>query len=114
MSDGFAHGTSPQMRYRIRPASGPGRAPLLVFLHGVGERGSDNAKQLAYPFFKDPASLFGSQTEARHPCHVLAPQADEDELWVDVPRWDVETVTLKAEPTCISSDSPWEPSVSTI
>lgn len=99
MSDGFAHGRSAHLRYRIRPASGPGRAPLLVFLHGVGECGTDNVQQLSYPFFKDPTSLFGSKTDARFPCHVLAPQAPDGERWVDVPSWDTAELALKPQPT---------------
>src|SRR4051812_43532381 len=99
MASGFAHGKTAQIRYRVRPASGPGRAPLLVFLHGVDERGDDNAKQLSYSFFADPTSLFGDRTDARHPCHVLAPQAPDGALWVDVKSWDAPVVGMSPEPT---------------
>ena len=76
-----------EFRYRLlRPASVVGdgrdghRYPLVLFLHGAGERGNDNLKQLKYlpTWLADPA------LRKRHPCFVLAPQCRMDERWVDV------------------------------
>ena len=78
---------SVEFRYRLlRPASVVGdgrdgqRYPLVLFLHGAGERGNDNLKQLKYlpTWLADPA------LRKRHPCFVLAPQCRMDERWVDV------------------------------
>jgi len=63
------------------PAIEPGRRyPLVVFLHGAGERGRDNEKQLAYL----PTWMAEPAVRERHPCFLLAPQCREDERWVDV------------------------------
>jgi predicted peptidase len=68
-----------RMPYRLfTPARlEPGRRyPLVVFLHGAGGSGADNAKQL------QGANVFGAlvwtlpENQARHPAFVLAPQSD--------------------------------------
>ncbi len=49
--------------------------PLVVFLHGAGERGSDNERQM----------IFGSETflesNAEHPAIVIFPQCPSDVMW---------------------------------
>jgi len=54
--------------------------PLVLFLHGAGERGRDNEKQLKYL----PAWMAEPALRQRHPCFLLAPQCRADERWVDV------------------------------
>lgn len=56
------------------------RYPLLIFLHGAGERGNDNEIQLSYV-----DKIFGSE-EFRYefPCFVIVPQCPEDKRWVEV------------------------------
>jgi len=46
--------------------------PLVVFLHGSGERGYNNSSQL----MANPSALewITSEAQAEHPCFVLAPQ----------------------------------------
>jgi predicted peptidase len=68
------------------------RRPLVVFLHGAGERGTDNVKQLKYL----PAWLAEPANRGRHPAFVLAPQCRADERWVDV-SWADGTSTPQAE-----------------
>lgn len=51
------------------------RYPLVVSLHGSGERGTDNWAQL-----KNGLSSF-EQRRAVHPCIVVAPQLPRDETW---------------------------------
>jgi len=80
-----ADGTTDQFRFRLlRPpltgADAAGRAarfPLVVFLHGAGERGSDNESHLRhFPVkFEDPAFF------RRYPCYVLAVQCRAGERW---------------------------------
>ena len=91
-----------EFRYRLlrpEPASGNGRSgsrhPLVLFLHGAGERGNDNAKQLKYlpTWLADPA------VRQRHPCFVLAPQCRMDERWVDVSWADAKSTPQPATPT---------------
>ena len=70
-------------KYRLlRPAAvEPGRKlPLVLFLHGAGERGSDNERQLKYL----PTWLAEEENRRRHPCFVLAPQCRTDHKWVEV------------------------------
>jgi len=87
-----------EFRYRLLrpPKLVPGmRYPLILFLHGAGERGDDNLKQLAYL----PRWMAEPGMRKRHPCFVLAPQCRMDERWADV-SWADETSTPQAaEPT---------------
>lgn len=54
--------------------------PLILFLHGAGERGTDNLKQLAYL----PQQMAQTRYRERFPCYVLAPQCAENQRWVEV------------------------------
>ena len=54
--------------------------PLVVFLHGAGERGIDNTAQLQY----FPTQMAEPRWRDRFPCYVLAPQCREDRKWVEV------------------------------
>lgn len=53
--------------------------PLLVFLHGAGERGSDNEKQLTHG--KD---FMIANFQAEYPAIVIAPQCPEETYWSNV------------------------------
>jgi predicted peptidase len=64
-----------------------GKQPLLVFLHGMEERGVDDGAQLRYGFFGDSRSLFGAATLAEHPAFVLAPQCPPEDTWVAASKW---------------------------
>lgn len=56
------------------------RYPLVLFLHGSGERGNDNEMQLknAVLAFAEPG------TSAEYPCYVLAPQCPAGDRWSEV------------------------------
>jgi Predicted peptidase len=81
---GFFHdnqgGTLPYRLLKPLSADLPkiGKYPLVIFLHGSGERGSDNKKQLKYI-----GQVF-AQTAFRlkYPCFVIAPQCPQDQNWV--------------------------------
>lgn len=57
--------------------------PLIIFLHGLGERGTDNEKQLMWggQMFLNPA------TQEKYPAYVLFPQCPETAFWAykDIP-----------------------------
>jgi len=54
--------------------------PLIVFLHGAGERGSDNLKQLTHG-----ASMFASDSvRNKYPAIVIFPQCDISSYWANV------------------------------
>lgn len=66
--------------YRIMYPPGfdkAGKYPLLLFLHGAGERGNDNEKQLVHGanFFADPSN------RKDYPAVVVFPQCPEDDWW---------------------------------
>lgn len=53
--------------------------PLVVFLHGVGERGDDNEAQLTWG-----ADLFlDSVNRAKYPAIVVFPQCPNDDKWAE-------------------------------
>lgn len=54
--------------------------PLVLFLHGAGERGSDNAKQLVHG-----TKEFATDTNReKFPCFVIAPQCPDGKKWTEV------------------------------
>ncbi len=59
----------------------PGKKyPVVLFLHGAGERGNDNKAQLAYL----PEWLASAENRAKYPCFVIAPQCPNGKKWSDV------------------------------
>lgn len=54
--------------------------PLVLFLHGGGERGNDNEKQLVHGV----KTLLVPENRAQFPCIVIAPQCPEDTYWASV------------------------------
>jgi poly(3-hydroxybutyrate) depolymerase len=68
------------LKYRLycpRRAGGTSSYPLLVVLHGSGERGSDNRKQLRFL----PSLIVRPDYQQRFPCFVVAPQCPEGHSW---------------------------------
>jgi predicted peptidase len=65
--------------------------PLVIFLHGAGERGSDNEKQLVHGVPQFVAN------RDKYPCFLIAPQCPEGKKWVEVD-WSADTHTLPADP----------------
>lgn len=56
--------------------------PLVLFLHGAGERGGDNLVQLTA---SQGATVWAkSQEQAKQPCFVLAPQASAQGGWTSL------------------------------
>ena len=91
----FAGDDGQVLRYRLlKPTDfDPShKYPLVVFLHGAGERGDDNLAQL-----KHGAREFCTAARRKDfPCYVLAPQCPENEKWADVD-WSAETVEFPAK-----------------
>jgi len=67
--------------------------PLVVFLHGAGERGDDNAAQLRHgaPTFAKP------EARDKYPCFVFAPQCPKEQTWTAVKGW-TDPVSYSEEP----------------
>jgi predicted peptidase len=73
----------------------PGKKyPLVIFLHGAGERGSDNKKQLVHGM-----SDFASDAiMAKFPAFVVAPQCAEGKKWVEID-WTLDSHTMPEKPS---------------
>ena len=56
------------------------RYPLVLFLHGIGERGADNAKQLVH----GAGEFAKPENRQKYPCFVVAPQCPPKGKWVNV------------------------------
>ena len=71
--------------YRVLPPENlkPGKKyPLVLFLHGAGERGNDNEKQLTHggQMWLNPVN------REKHPAFVLFPQCPADGYWAYMAR----------------------------
>lgn len=68
--------------------------PLVIFLHGAGERGNDNEKQSVHgvPQFASEAN------RKKYPCFLIAPQCPEGKKWVEVD-WSADTHESPKEPS---------------
>lgn len=68
--------------------------PLVIFLHGAGERGSDNLAQLrlCVHYFLDD-SIY-----SRYPFALLVPQCPEDQRWVNTD-WTLLSHRMESTPT---------------
>jgi predicted peptidase len=62
------------------------RYPLVLFLHGAGERGTDNDRQLIHGV----PQFLSTENRAKYPCFLIAPQCPPGQRWVEVP-WDAES-----------------------
>lgn len=58
------------------------RFPLLVFLHGAGQRGVDNEIQLAGL----PEQLAEAASREHFPCFAIAPQCPSEHVWANMDR----------------------------
>jgi predicted peptidase len=70
--------------------------PLVIFLHGSGERGSDNDAQLKWGVM----NFSTDQNMLAHPAIVIAPQCPEHQTWSSVTSGKNRTgMTLNVEPS---------------
>jgi predicted peptidase len=65
--------------------------PLVIFLHGMGERGSNNESQLKWGV----RNFATSENMSQNPCIVIAPQCPDNSVWGNYNR----NMELQAEPT---------------
>ena len=69
-----------QLNYRVlypRDYNPAQKYPVILFLHGAGERGSDNEAQLVHG--GDMFASFENQT--KYPAIIIAPQCPAERLW---------------------------------
>jgi predicted peptidase len=65
--------------------------PIVVFLHGSGQRGSDNESQL----IGVPKRLTDDQGRAKYACFILVPQCNKKDVWVKFPGFPKSLATTK-------------------
>lgn len=70
------------------------RYPLVLFLHGSGERGRDNARQLIW----GAGTFIDQKNRRRYPAYVVAPQCPEGERWVEV-HWALDHHEMPEQPS---------------
>ena len=73
-------GSEGSLDYRfLVPDAVDRKLPLVIFLHGSGERGSDNEAQLKWG-----VQQFASDENMKHyPAYVVAPQCPENDQWAN-------------------------------
>jgi predicted peptidase len=68
--------------------------PLVLFLHGAGERGDDNTKQLVHGV----AEFTKADNRKKYPCFLVAPQCPEGKKWCEVD-WGADRHDMPKEPS---------------
>lgn len=69
------------------------RYPLVLFLHGAGERGDDNNAQLVHGM----NTFAKAENRAKYPCFVVAPQCPKERKWVEVD-WSADRHDMPKDP----------------
>lgn len=92
----FINEAGDTLRYRIfvpERTDSTGMYPLVLFLHGAGERGSDNKAQLVWGVWR----FVEDSVQQKHPSIVIVPQAPEGSYWGKA-EWRTESTRLSEEP----------------
>lgn len=79
----FVGANGETLKYRLlkpTPYNADREYPLVIFLHGAGERGSDNKAQLKHGM----ADFCKAKWRDKYPCYVIAPQCPTGKKWVEV------------------------------
>lgn len=82
---GLKYGTNKTLPYRLfvpKNYQASKKYPLMLTLHGAGERGSDDSAQLKLDFSRMWAA---DSIQTAHPCFVVAPQCPNGSQWVNTP-----------------------------
>jgi len=93
--------TLPYRLFVPRSYSADKKYPLILFLHGAGERGDDNEAQLKHA---GVLRFVSDAVEAKDPCFLVAPQCPKDDKWVPA------YFGLKRPPEAPAEEAPGGPS----
>lgn len=91
-----AGSTTAVLQYRFLAPANPEagkKYPLLLCLHGAGERGEDNAKQVGH--FRP---LITDQARKEFPAFVIIPQVPKNQTWATY-GWSHKTQTMAKDPS---------------
>ncbi len=73
--------TLPYRLFKVKNPTAGMKYPLILFLHGAGERGNNNTSQL---MANAGATVWATDAhQTKHPAYVIAPQCPADKQWVD-------------------------------
>ena len=92
----FTNAASSTIPYRQAVDKGDGTkpVPLVLFLHGAGERGTSNGAQLVHGV----GSILQYAKRKGQPLILLAPQCPTGQQWVDTP-WGITEHPIKPQPS---------------
>ncbi|MEL6904898.1 MAG: PHB depolymerase family esterase [Planctomycetota bacterium] len=93
-------GARAEVPYRLRRPTAGGAAPLLVFLHGAGERGLENERQLIH----FGARLDGAALEALDGSYALCPQCPEGQRWVEASWNELPPAAMTEDPSAAMAE----------
>lgn len=68
--------------------------PLVIFLHGSGERGNDNERQLIW----GAGAFIKEENMKDYPCYVVAPQCPTEKRWLEK-NWALPTHIMPDDPS---------------
>ncbi len=77
----FTKGDKTLLYRQYVPKGAQANLPIVIFLHGAGERGNDNTKQLVHGV----GQFIKYSIDAKKPYVVIAPQCPNGAQWVDTP-----------------------------
>lgn len=90
-----ASGDSLQYRFLFPDNDETFQYPLVIFLHGSGERGNDNEAQLKWG-----VQNFATDRNMKlHPAFVIAPQCPLNQSWANVSRGKNNEIVLQSTPS---------------
>lgn len=93
----YAAANGHDLKYRVmspEAVENGQKYPVVVFLHGAGERGDDNTAQLVHVV----KELATDEMRERYPCYVVVPQCPKEQKWVEVD-WSLETSKMPETPS---------------
>ncbi|HNW97392.1 MAG TPA: prolyl oligopeptidase family serine peptidase [Bacteroidales bacterium] len=90
----FSNDSLPYRFMRPQQCDSSKKYPLVIFLHGAGERGNDNTMQLT-----NGAKKFASDSNReKYPCYLLAPQCAKGFRWTETD-WKLPSHTMPSSPS---------------
>lgn len=93
----YKHSTTDSLQYRVlMPDYNRSRTyPLVIFLHGSGERGTDNEAQLKWGVL----NFATDDNMKKFPAFVVAPQCPPNQQWANVSGRDRNELKIQDQPT---------------
>lgn len=93
----YSDNTGAKLHYRLlkpHQQEADAQYPLVVFLHGAGERGDDNDAQLVHGV----REFARAEARKKYPCFLIAPQCPSGKRWVEVD-WSSRSHSLPKQPS---------------